>query len=167
MAEKAQEHLKKSEEIIPELDLLYTKTNRPKIRFYEGTDGLKHVYEDTLTSSEAIRAFASVEDVHAALPNYFPEYYKRRAEKNIHIQAIFPNTKESQELKKRDMEEKRESTLVPAANFSFSPEINVYDNKIMIASWREKLGIVIESAEIAEAMKKIFDLALQGAKRMD
>ena len=37
----------------------------------------------------------------------------------------------------------------------------------MIASWREKLGIVIESAEIADAMKKIFELALAEAKRLD
>ena len=46
-------------------------------------------------------------------------------------------------------------------------EINVYDNKVMIASWREKLGVVIESAEIADAMKKIFELAWAEAKRLD
>ena len=34
----------------------------------------------------------------------------------------------------------------------------------MIASWREKLGIIIESAEIADAMKKIYELAWIGAK---
>ena len=37
----------------------------------------------------------------------------------------------------------------------------------MIASWREKLGIIIESAEIADAMKKIYELAWAEAKRLD
>ena len=37
----------------------------------------------------------------------------------------------------------------------------------MIASWREKLGIIIESAEIADAMKKIFELAWIGAKQVE
>ena len=37
----------------------------------------------------------------------------------------------------------------------------------MIASWREQLGITIESAEIAEAMKKIFELAWEQAKTLD
>ena len=37
----------------------------------------------------------------------------------------------------------------------------------MIASWRGKLGIIIESAEIADAMKKIFELAWAEAKRLD
>ena len=54
-----------------------------------------------------------------------------------------------------------------AEKFAFYPEINVYDNKVMIASWREKLGIIIESAEIADAMKKIFELAWAEAKRLD
>jgi hypothetical protein len=61
----------------------------------------------------------------------------------------------------------RETALVPADAFQFIPEINIYDNKIMIASWREKLGIIIESAEIADAMKKIYELAWAEAKRLD
>ena len=61
----------------------------------------------------------------------------------------------------------RETALVPQSAFHFSPEINIYDNKIMIASWREKLGIIIESHEIADAMKKIYELAWAEAKRLD
>ena len=37
----------------------------------------------------------------------------------------------------------------------------------MIASWREKLGIIIESGEIADAMKKIFELAWIAAKQIE
>ena len=56
---------------------------------------------------------------------------------------------------------------MPADKYYFSPEINIYDNKVMIASWREQLGIVIESSEIAEAMKKTFELAWTEAKRLN
>jgi len=166
-AEKITGYIKKSEEIIPDLTLLHAYKNRPRIRFYEGKEGLQHVYEDTLTSSETILAYASVEDVHNTLPNYFPDYYKRRAKKDIHIRAIFPNTDAALELVKHNEEEKRETALIPADVFNFSPEINIYDDKVMIASWREKLGIIIESAEIADAMKKIYELAWNEAKRLD
>lgn len=37
----------------------------------------------------------------------------------------------------------------------------------MIASWREKLGIIIESEEIADAMKKIYELSWSRAKELD
>ncbi|OHA15693.1 MAG: hypothetical protein A3H57_04020 [Candidatus Taylorbacteria bacterium RIFCSPLOWO2_02_FULL_43_11] len=166
-ADKAVERVRKAEDFIPQISRVYAKQNRPKIKFYEGTEGLKHVYEDTLTSSEAIRAYATVDDMHKALPNYFPEYYKRRAGKNIAIRAIVPETEFGLERKSHDTEEKREIAFVPADKYYFSPEINIYDNKVMIASWREKLGIIIESEEIADAMKKIYELAWQRAKEMN
>lgn len=159
--------INRSEQLVSDLALIYKHENRPKIRFYEGEDGLKNVYEDTLTSTEAIRAYATVDEMHNALPSYFPEYYKRRAEKNIFIRAIIPQTKIGEERKAEDEKEKREIALVPADKYYFSPEINIYDNKVMIASWREKLGIIIESAEIADAMKKIYELAWARAKELD
>jgi sugar-specific transcriptional regulator TrmB len=164
---QTEECIKKAKEIEPELTSLYAIKNRPRIRFYEGTDGLEHVYEDTLTSSEPIRAYATVDDMHNALPKYFPDYYKRRAEKNISIRAIVPETPVGRERTTHDIEEKREIAFVPADKYYFSPEINIYDNKVMIASWREKLGIIIESEEIADAMKKIYELAWSEAKRLD
>jgi len=165
--DKLSEDIKKSEEIVPDLTLLHAYKNRPKIRFYEGNEGLQHVYEDTLSSSETIRAYASVEDVQSSLGNYFPEYFKRRARKGIAIRAIFPHTSAALERQSHDEEEKRTTVFVPADTYNFSPEINIYDNKIMIASWKEKLGIIIESAEIADAMKKTYELAWLGAKSIE
>ncbi len=137
------------------------------MKFYEGTEGLRDVYEDTLTSSEPILAYASIDDMHKALPNYFPEYYKRRAQKGISIKGIVPMTEKALERSNFNTSEKREIAFVPPDKYYFSPEINIYDNKVMIASWREKLGIIIESEEIADAMKKIYELAWARAKELD
>jgi len=161
------EQLEKIKNVLPEMKSLHNVSGRPKVRFYEGIQGLKDVYEDTLNSSEPIRAYASVDDMHTGLPNYFPEYYKRRANNGIAIRAIIPDTPIGRERKSVDAKEKRESALVPKEVFDFSPEINIYDNKVMIASWKEKLGIIIESAEISDAMKKIYELAWAEAKRLD
>lgn len=166
-AEAVKERIAKAEAFLPELRSVHATQNRPRIKFYEGTEGLKQVYEDTLTSTETIRAFANVEDMHKGLPNYFPEYYKRRAEKNIAIRAIVPKTPVGMARGAYNEEEKREIAFVPPEKYYFSPEINIYDNKIMIASWREKLGVIIESAEIADAMKKIYELAWAESKRLD
>jgi len=163
----AEAQFAEAKDFLPRLKSIHNVSGRPKIRFYESKEGLKEVYEDTLTSHETICAYATVDDMHAALPDYFPKYYQRRAAKKIHIRAIIPNTKTGVERAVEDKLEARESALIPANKFYFSPEINIYDNKIMIASWREKLGIIIESAEIAEAMKKIFELSWAEAKRLD
>ena len=160
-------YLDKARKIIPELKSMHNVTDRPKVLFYEGREGLERVYEDTLTSTETIRAYANLEYMNIGLPGYFPEYFKRRAGKGIFIRAIGPRTQDNLELAKRNVEEKRETALIPKDKYDFSPEINIYDNKMMIASWKEKLGIIIESGEIADAMKKVFELAWAEAKRLE
>jgi|SRR3989339_496425 len=165
--EEDQVYINEAKKIIPELKSMHNVSGRPKISFYEGKEGLERVYEDTLTANEQIRAYANVNEMHDALPNYFPDYYKRRTKKGISIRAIIPMNEKGTERVSKDKDESRESALVPEGQFSFIPEINIYDNKVMIASWKEKLGIIIESAEIADAMKKIYELAWAEAKRLD
>ena len=156
-----------AKQFVPKLKSMRKVDDRPQVKFYEGEDGLKTVYEDTLTSTEQIRAYASVEDMHAGLPGYFPRYYQKRAGKGISIRAILPDNKAGVERTTHNKEEARESALVPKEQYDFHPEINVYDDKVMIASLREKLGIIIQSKEIADAMKVIFELAWAEAKRLD
>ena len=165
--QKKQENFRYAEVLLPELKSIHKVGSRPKIKFYEGEDGLREVYEDTLTSKETIRAYAGVEDVNKGIKNYFPKYFKRRAAKNIRIRAIFPKTEGALERVSFDKSEKRETVLVPADKYNFTPEINIYDDKVMIASWREKLGIIIESKEIADALKKVYELSWVGAKEVE
>ncbi len=165
--ENDQSYIKEAQKIIPELKSMHNVKDRPKVLFYEGREGMEKVYEDTLTSTEPIRAYASVENMHLGLPGYFPEYYKRRAGRGIAIRAIIPDSETGRERKSFDSKEMRETALVPKEVFDFIPEINIYDDKVMIASWREKLGIIIKSSEIADAMKKIYELAWAEAKRLD
>jgi sugar-specific transcriptional regulator TrmB len=165
--ENDQASIIQAKRIIPQLKSMHNVSDRPKVMFYEGREGLEKVYEDTLTSHETIRAYATYDDMQETLPGYFPDYFYRRAKKGIHIRAIFPHTKAGLDLSKDDKAQSRETAIVPADKYYFSPEINIYDNKVMIASWREKLGIIIESTEIADAMKKIHELAWAEAKRLD
>jgi sugar-specific transcriptional regulator TrmB len=165
--QKDQSRLQQAKNLVPQLKSMHNISDRPRVRFYEGKEGLKETYEDTLTSHETILAYANVDDMHKTLPDYFPGYYKRRTKKGIHIKAIFPDNQTGRERAKLDKNEFRESAIVPADEYYFSPEINIYDNKVMIASWREKLGIIIESKEIAEAMKSAFKLAWTEAKHLN
>lgn len=153
--------------LLPELKSMYAGVGpKPKVQFFEGVEGIKTAYEDTLTSKETIRAFASIENMHATIPRYFPEYYQKRAEKKISIKAILPDTPEALERVRHNEAEARDACLVPRERFGFSPEINIYDNKVVFMSLVEKFALVIESAELAEALKKAFDLAWAEAERL-
>ena len=157
---------KEIETLLPALiSLENQESTKPKVTFYEGEKGMRQAYEDTLTSSETILAYANVEDMHKGLPNFFPEYYQRRGvEKKIHIKCIAPDNKTSIERHSHDKKENREMILIPEKEYDFSPEINVYDDKVLFASWREKMAIIIKSKEIADFHKKMYKLAWTAAK---
>ncbi|MES2225486.1 MAG: helix-turn-helix domain-containing protein [Patescibacteria group bacterium] len=165
---EAREKEEKAQELSLQLKSIQKVGDRPQVRFYEGEEGIKAVFEDSLTATSGkIIAFTSIEDQHTSIPNYFPEYYQRRKRKKIFMRSIFPDTPMGIERQGANESEYRESVLVPREMYGIHPAINVYDNKLMIASFREKLGILVESAEIADAMKKIFELAWIGAHSLE
>ena len=158
----------KIEKKIPDLISIHKTGDRPRVRFYEGINGLKTVYEDTLSTKEnVVVGFLAYDELHKTLPNYFPDYYKRRAQRGLLGKAIVTDTEQGEARVGLNKEEMRETLFVPKDEYYFIPEIDIYDNKIMIASWREKLGVIIESEEIADAMKKIFKLAWIGAEHIN
>ncbi len=141
-------------------------TGNSKVHFYQGAEGILNIMEDTLTSHEPLRAYATLEELTQILPNYFPKYYKRRTEKGIFVKCVYPGTIETYQHKLRDELEMRESRLVPI-EYNFHLDILIYDHKVAITSLKEKFGILIENQEIAEAQKKIFDLMWKSAKKYD
>ncbi len=163
---KIEKQQKEMDELLPELiSLENPESTKPKVNFYQGEKGMRQAYEDTLNSRGEILAYANVEEMHKGLPNFFPEYYHRRAiEKNIYIKAICPDNKITKERHKMDKQEKREMVLIPSDKYGFSPEINIYDDKVLIASWREKMAIIIKSQEIADFHKKMYKLCWDQAK---
>lgn len=166
---KIEKYQQEIEHVLPALiSLENPESTKPKVTFYEGEKGMRQAYEDTLTSSEPILAYANVEDMHSGLPDFFPDYYQRRGvEKKIHIKAIMPDNETSIERSKKDKQENRESVLIPKSEYGFSPEINIYDDKVLIASWREKMAIIIKSKEIADLHKKMYSLCWERAKEIE
>ena len=148
---------------LPQLKAMSKQGNRPSMRLYEGEEGIKALYEDSLTSKEKILAWNSAENLEAVMPEYFHDYYKRRAKKNIHIDAILNDSPEAKEYKKQDKELLREIRLVPQEKMSIKPECYIYENKVAFMSLREKIGVIIESKDIADAMKRLYELAWEKA----
>lgn len=158
-ARNIEKQKQKVTELLPQLiSLQNIYSTKPKVQFFEGEKGMREAYEDTLSAKEMILAYANVETMHEGLPNFFPEYYKRRAAKKIFIRAIIPQNKLSIERVNVNQGEMRDTRYLPGEEMTFSPEVNIYNNKILVASWKEKMAILIESKELADLQKLMFDL---------
>jgi len=112
--QKIDDKISQLDSVMAELESRYRpRGTKPTVTFYEGDDGLKKVYEDTLKSSENLRSFASFDSMHGILPDYFKTYYDRRVKNKLHIRSIHPNSKLAQERTRHDTDEMRDSRLVP------------------------------------------------------
>lgn len=160
-------NIQRAKKILPEFKAIYKNpTGKLKVKFYEGIEGIISVYEDTLTSKGTILAFASVEYGHSFMPGYIPEYYERRARRGIHLNSIVAYTKESFRTKDLDQKHLRTSKIVPL-KYQISLETNIYDDKVAIMSLKEKFGAIIESKEVAEAFRHLYNLAYERATEYD
>ncbi len=162
-----QEKLRHAQILLPELLSVYNTKEKPKVKFYEGVERLKEAFEDTLTTKGELLAYAVGTDMFKTISReYFQDYTKRKVDRNIKVRVIAPDDAESRAVVTRDKEELRESRLVPKDKFYFSVETNIYNNKVISISWKEKFAVIVESEEIASAQRKIFELAWIGTKQL-
>lgn len=165
---KIREKEEKIKSIMPALQNLYNSPKiKPFVRYFEGKEGIKEMYEDSLRSlkkGDEILAYVG-NDVLEYLPNYINHYVKRRVEKGVRLRGIYKETVLAKRFMDKNREQLREVKILPENYFSISNEINIYKNKVAIASYgREMFGIIIESEEIARSQKVIFELAWKGAE---
>jgi len=170
---EAEKHLVSLSKALPELmSLQKAKYRKPHVRFFEGWDGVKRMYEDTLTSTSELLNFANSAVVRAHWPAYDEEYVEERVMRGIPLRGIAPNDAAGKHVHGEDKAKRREIRLVPATEFDFTNEINVYDHKVAICSFDSDLkgntdvfGIIIESKEVAETQRQIFEMAWRYAGR--
>jgi len=144
------EMAKVAKKLLPEI-VKKQKEREPEsnIRLYEGEDGMKSVYEDALASLETIRAYsASGESLEGK-----PLFTSRKKHK---IKTISLDTSEA-----------REMMASPQESYGFLPNISIYDGKVVFMSPGDNKAVVIENIELAEALKKAFDLSWKNAKKFE
>ncbi len=167
IALEARKNVQALERALPELRSLQSaKYRKPHVRFFEGWEGVRHVYEDTLTAETEIFNFANSAVVRQFWPNYDEEYVSERVKTGIRLRGIAPDDAAGRKVHGEDEEKLREIRLVPAADFDFRNEINIYDHKVAICSFdsglkgdKDMFGVIIESKEVAETQRQIFEMA--------
>jgi len=151
------------ENLLPDLSLLTSKGSaKPKIRFYEGKEGLLKAYYEILdlpVGSEVL-GFATFEGIYKLFPKIAVDsYIKKRVAKKIKEKLIIPSDEFGENHSADNKKEMRETIMIPKSKFSISSEINIYQNKVAITSLGdEKVAVIIESQQMADIQRAIFNL---------
>lgn len=165
------EKLERAKSLVPELlSISNTMALKPKIRFYEGIEGVKTIFEDTLTAKEEILGYTNLQSLGEIFGNYFKDFCKRKIIKKLKTRYLAPETGEGVDLidkyyPKNYDKNLLEVLLVNKEEFFFENEIAIYGNKVAVISLNpnELIGLLIESKTFAKSMKSIFNLAWLGA----
>lgn len=133
----------------------------PKIEFFEGIEGLKQAYEDTLENNKEKRLYdlTGTDAVFDLLGKDWVEYYvRKRARLGIRVIDVAPDTPVSRESQKRDVELLRLTKLIPP-KYIFDSEIDIYNDKVGIFSYSKDhpIAVLIQDENIAKTMKQIFN----------
>jgi sugar-specific transcriptional regulator TrmB len=131
----------------------------PRMRLYEGLEGVKRVYEDTLIEGKTIYAMVDPQNVTDDIRDYLDnDYLPRRVDKEIQAFVITPNNPESLNYRKRDPKSLRETRTIHKNEYPIKVEMNIYGEKTAFFSSKpdELFGVILESSAIASTMKSIF-----------
>ncbi len=159
--EALEESKKQLTEIIPQLNLLRSRGRTvTRVQYFEGVEGIKQAYEDTLINNRGKKLFGflGVDSAFSVMdPAWLSHYIDRRVALGVHASTIAIDTPEAREYKGRDSVQLRATKLLPD-DYSFDIELVGYDDKVLINSFsKEKpMAVLIEDKKIAELMYALF-----------
>ena len=135
--------------------------DKPKVRLYEGTEGIEQVYELTLNQPEKseILIYGTVAVMHK-YEKFIEKYLARRVNRGIRARVILPDNEDNRLIVARDKDELRTTRFLPAEKFDQRTEVNILPESIIYIahSETEPFATVIESTRLAKEEKDRFEL---------
>jgi len=172
LVKKQKEKYEKAKNLLPQLlSITNSLTYKPKIQYYEGEQGIKNIFEDTLLSETELLGYTNLKDISNVIsPDYLRNYIKRKLDKKLKTRMLSPRSKEALEYRSNYYPKNFDHNLleiffVNADQYSFSYEVTIYGNKTSLVSLnpKELIGIIIESSLYAETQRSAFNLSWLGA----
>lgn len=166
--EKLKDREKRLRDLVPQLeDLQKTQIRRPKVEFYEGVEGFKTVANNML--QEPVKEYYALiaKNNLNFLPHFHIQYRRKRKEKNIHVKMITEKSDITEDMKRNDKKELRETRFLNNVMKDSYTSFFVYGDKIayIMATEREQIGVIVENKGIADFQKKVFEFLWKIAKK--
>ena len=163
--DKTRQKSKNLEEIFPQLKALYNlPMEKPKVRFYEGVEGVRVILDEVLKEGRELCSIGSAEDIFGNL-EFFPAFVKKRMALGIHTKVILRDSKKARERQKLGPKELREVKIIPA-DYQFHALMMIFSNKVaMISLTKNYVALLIESQELAAMQKELFRLLWENVSK--
>lgn len=169
--EEIEERQSELEKILPELQVVMKSSgDRPSVRYFEGKEGQRAMRQEIVMYSQPndiILNFTPADHLTAVFPDEENKQLEARVARGIFAKTIF--TTKSEALKKRWLSQehsnKSERRFVTPDLFPVSSGMTIYRDRIAMATFTGKLiGVIVESQDLANMMRTLFELAWKSAQ---
>jgi sugar-specific transcriptional regulator TrmB len=154
--------------VLPELlSIANILDNKPKIRFFEGDEGVREVYCDALNyPNQEILVWSSNQTNHLLGSKFVTEFYEpKKQSSNIKERVVVLSDENLPPNPPVELNSDRQIKKIPHDRFPFEVEISLYGKRnIGIISPDEKTGLIVESKKIYNTLKTIFEINWQSLK---
>jgi len=139
---------------------------RPQIRYYEGKEGIAGLIGDRhLEQPNEVLVFYPPDGVQGFFSgDEIIQMREQRVRRNIFHRVI----KSGSVQVGNEPLNLAEGVCVPQHNFPFSCDVEIWNDKVMIAKLDQgATALVIQSQQVADTFRSIFQLAYEGAEKYD
>lgn len=143
---------------LPQLEALVGKNRkRPTVRFYQGNEQMKLIFEEILNEADAFISFGSIDDLFREMGDYWNEFVCRRVKLKIPARVILADSPLARERQRLGPKELRTVKIVIAER-AFHGVMLIWKNKISMFSFIEDyVAVVIESLQLADMQRAMFE----------
>lgn len=145
--------------VLPVLTNLFKNAGeRPKVRFYEGKEGVLAINEEFLkVKNKTVESIINLDKLFEMFPNYEDEYSSQRIAKGIKSKVIYTRN-DGPVSGDTDEKKLREAKFIPFDKFPLAAQITIFDNKVSLMTYRvQPINVIIESDEIASSIRALFN----------
>lgn len=156
-----EEHRRKLDFVLPELRSLHNRSaSKPKVRFYQGPEGIKTVLNETLTCrSKQLLGILSMRDLYEVPGRaWMDDLVRRRIDAGVFLRVVRSPAGDLHKLWPESAADLRTLRYAPP-DFVFTMTMYVFDEKVaVISSRRENFAMTIESEEFAKTQTHLFEI---------
>src|SRR3989338_351538 len=153
--------------ILPELKSLIPGGDIPKVRLYEGLEGLEAMRRELLKMKNIEWCgIAGLDAYFKAVPvESRTLQLKRIAARNLRCKTIIIAKTPNQTPLIPELRYLYERYFIPSSKYEMPGEITIFGNTVSILTFTKRpIGILIENAEVATSMRTLFKIAFERAK---
>ena len=143
---------------MPELLAIYnSKKEKPKVTFFQGEENVVKLYDEIFRESE-VDIFASLGSIPENIVGKVEKHFSEINRKQKRVRELLQSDEKSIAISSTRVQDAHKIKIAPA-QYSFPTDNVIFGNKVAIFSFKdEPMAVVIESSDVVETYKSMFDI---------